>query len=76
MVVEIFSSGNFSMSGTFAFLSANPVTNKRKGLSLSGRLKILFKNLIGLGVCVNVDSPALCNAVMRIPVAMPTDSVA
>ena len=32
MVVEILSRGNFSMSGIFASLSANPVTNKRKGL--------------------------------------------
>ena len=76
MVVEIFSRGNFSMSGIFASLSGKPVTNNRKGLSLSGRLKILFKNLIGLGVCVNVASPALCKAVIRIPVAIPTDSVA
>ena len=62
------------MSGTVTSFLGNPQTNNKKGFSLEGLSSTLFKNPIGLGVCVSVASPALCKAVISIPVAIPTDS--
>ena len=40
----------FANFGILAFLSGYPTTNKTNGFSLFGLFKILFKNVIGLGV--------------------------
>ena len=63
-----------SMFGTCAAGDGYPVTSSRKGRWLDGRPRMEFRNPIGLGVCVRVASPAWWSAVMRIPVAIPTDS--
>ena len=51
-----------------------PTTKSKYGFSFFGLSNISFKNLIGLGVWVNVTNPEKCNAVINIPVAIPTDS--
>ena len=45
-----------------------------QGRSWSGRRRIFVRNFIGLGVWVNVASPARCAAARNMPTAIPTDS--
>lgn len=71
--MAISASGFFWMTGTYASSAGNPVTRKRNGFSSAGRSRMVFRNPIGLGVCVNETKLALCSATIKRPVAIPTD---
>ena len=62
----------FATFGTVASSEGCPTVSIIIGLLLLGLLQRLFKKLIGLGVWVKTDKPALCRAVIRKPVAIPT----
>ncbi len=62
------------MLGTWHFVSGYPTTSKIYGFSLSERPHNWFRKPMGLGVCVKVARPAWCNAAIKNPVAIETDS--
>jgi hypothetical protein len=73
-LIRICSSGFFWIAGTTASGAGYPTGISRYGFSFFGRPRIDERNPIGLGVCVNVVSPATCRAVSRHPHTIPTDS--
>ena len=58
--VEIWSKDFFldANLGTLQFVLGKPTTKSTKGFSLVGLLSILFKKVIGFGVCVSIHKPA------------------
>ena len=73
-MVQISSNFFFVIFGMSALSAGCPTTKSKYGFSFFGLSKISFKNFIGLGVWVKVTNPEKCNAVINIPVAIPTDS--
>ena len=56
--VTISSNSFFVMMGTCASSAGKPVTSKRNGFSSDGLFRMVFKNPMGLGVCVSETNPA------------------